>query len=89
MTSEEDRPDSGRPWFWRRSLSFLVTALGLFAHINPLFLPADNAGAATNSPPSGLPGHPERLAGHVPLSAVEVLLWRDLGFVAAAPPREA
>jgi hypothetical protein len=87
--SPDDGPDDLRAGWGRRSIAYLITALSLFAHLNPLFSwPVDCAETDDERPPTGLPGHPERLAGHVPLSAVEVLLWRDLGWV-AAHPREA
>ena len=33
--------------------------------------------------PGGMTGHPERLAGHLPPSTSELLLWRDLGWAGA------
>lgn len=84
--------DRRRPW-WRRALRFTVTGLGFVAHMNAMYsgIAFDPDGLEFEAikergvAPTGLPGHPERLVQHVPLSAVEVVLWRDLGWVPAPP----
>lgn len=91
--TERDTTTNGRrrPW-WRRGFAYVITGLSLIGQLNVLLCGhlVDRGGedAATGTSaraPRGLPGHPERLAAHVPLSATEVLLWRDLGWVASPP----
>ncbi|MEV0001598.1 DUF6059 family protein [Micromonospora sp. NPDC050980] len=70
---------------WRRLLRYLVDGLGMVAMSHALGLAWPDPGPgcapcrrAADDPV--LPGHPERAAGAVPPSEVELALWRDLGW---------
>lgn len=66
----------------RRALTHLVVGLCLVGGMHSALtagMLADGQEAGGTAP-DGMAAHPERLAGHVPPSAEEAALWRDLGW---------
>lgn len=82
MTARDMTPGEQDRWH-ERVLRYLVTGLSIIGHMNVLFCGMLPRGVDPGPGPAplGFPRHPERLAAHCPPSAVELALWRDLGWV--------